>query len=91
MNIKLLGIICLIGLLLIIPVSAKEVTVKVDDKGLMWDSKIGIVGTLHTCYGEITVRNEDYNQIDVNDTIKYDTDMIDYFWGEHFWEVEKID
>ena len=81
----------LIVLLLVVsPVSAEIVTAKVDDKGLMWvQSRSGIVGTLHTCYGEITVSPEDYNSIMVNDTIRYDTDMIDYFWTP-FWEVEKV-
>lgn len=84
-------LICLIGLLLISPISAREVTAKVDDKGLMWvqNGGGGIVGTLHTCYGEITVSPEDYNNIMVNDTIRYDTDMIDYFWT-NFWDVEKV-
>lgn len=84
-------ILIIIGLLLISPISAKEVTAKVDDKGLMWvhNSQGGIVGTLHTCYGEITVSNEDYNNIMVNDTIRYDTDMVDYFWT-NFWDVEKV-
>lgn len=87
---KLLIVICIIGLLLISPVSAKEVTAKVDDKGLMWVQNWGgVIGTLHTCYGEITVSKEDYNNIVVNDTIRYDTDMIDYFWTP-FWEVEKV-
>ena len=89
---KLLIVICIIGLLLISPISAKEVTAKVDDKGLMWvdANRGGIVGTLHTSYGEITVSNEDYNNIMVNDTIRYDTDMINYFWTP-FWDVEKVD
>lgn len=87
---KLLIVICIIGLLLISPVSAKEVTAKVDDKGLMWAQNWGgVIGTLHTCYGEITVSNEDYNNIMVNDTIRYDTDMVDYSWTP-FWEVEKV-
>lgn len=87
---KLLIVICIIGLLLISPVSAKEVTAKVDDKGLIWVQNWGgVIGTLHTSYGEITVSKEDYNNIMVNDTIRYDTDMIDYFWTP-FWEVEKV-
>ena len=87
---KLLIVICIIGLLLISPVSAKEVTAKVDDKGLMWVQNWGgVIGTLHTSYGEITVSKEDYNNIMVNDTIRYDTDMIDYFWTP-FWEVKKV-
>lgn len=93
MNGKLLVLIfCIIGLLLISPISAKEVIAKVDDKGLMWveGGRGGIIGTLHTCYGEITVNYEDYNSIMVNDTIRYNTDMIDYFWTS-YWDVEKVD
>ncbi len=88
---KRLFIICLIGLLLITPISAKIVTTKVDDKGLLFvsDNRGGIVGTLHTEYGEITVSDEDYNNIMVNDTIRYDTDMVDSFWTV-FWDVEKV-
>ena len=68
---KLLIVICIIRLLLISPVSAKEVTAKVDDKGLMWIQNWGgVVGTLHTSYGEITVSKEDYNNIMVNDSIQ---------------------
>ncbi len=92
MNIKgIILIICIISLLIIVPVSAKEVIAKVDDKGLLFinDNRGGVVGTLHTCYGEITVDREDYNQIMVNDTIKYDTDLVDYFWTP-FWDVEKV-
>lgn len=87
----LILIICIIGLLLISPISAKEVTAKVDDKGLLFldDNRGGIIGTLHTCYGEITVNEEDYNNIMVNDIIRYDTDMVDYFWTP-FWKVEKV-
>ena len=60
----LILIICIIGLLLISPLSAKEVTAKVDDKRLLIDDNRDMfVGTLHTCYGEITVSNEDYNNI----------------------------
>ena len=88
---KRLFIICLIGLLLVTPVSAKMVTTKVNDKGLLFvnDNRGGIIGTLHTEYGEITVNKEDYNQIMINDTIRYDTDMVDYFWTP-FWDVEKV-
>ena len=87
----ILIILCVTSLLLVSPVSAEMVTAKVDDKGLMWvhDNRGGIVGTLHTCYGEITVSPEDYNNIMINDTIRYDTDMVDYFWTP-FWEVEKV-
>lgn len=92
MNIKqIILIFCIAGLLIIAPASAKEVTAKVDDKGLIWiqSSHGGLIGTLHTCYGEITVSEEDYNNIMVNDTIKYDTDMVDFFWTIH-WDVEKV-
>lgn len=92
MNTKgMILIICIIGLLVITPISAKEVVAKVDDKGLLFinDNRGGVVGTLHTCYGEITVNREDYNRIMVNDTIKYDTDLVDYFWTP-FWDVEKV-
>ena len=86
----LILIICIIGLLLISPISAKEVIAKVDDKGLLIDDHRGLfMGTLHTCYGEITVNNEDYNSIMVNDTIRYNTDMISYFWNP-YWDVEKV-
>lgn len=83
-------LICLIGLLLIVPIHAKEVVAKVEDKGLLIDDNRDVfIGTLHTCYGEITVNNEDYNSIMVNDTIRYDTDMISYFWSP-YWDVEKV-
>ena len=92
MNIKqIILIFCIIGLLTITPIFAQEVVAKVDDKGLLFvnDNRGGVVGTLHTCYGEITVDKEDYNHIMVNDTIKYDTDLVDYFWTP-FWDVEKV-
>lgn len=77
-------------LLMVSPISAEIVTAKVNDKGLLYDSTRGkFIGTLHTEYGEITVNREDYNNIMVNDTIRYDTDMVDYFWTP-FWEVEKV-
>lgn len=84
-------IICIIGLLIMSPIYAQEVIAKVDDKGLLfiYDHRGGIVGTLHTQYGEITVDKEDYNNIQINDTIKFDTDLIDYFWTI-YWNVEKV-
>ena len=55
-------IFCIIGLLLISPISAKEVIAKVDDKGLLIDDHRDLfMGTLHTCYSEITVNNEEYD------------------------------
>ena len=87
---KLLFIIIVIGLLLLVaPVSAKTVTAKVDDKGILIDNRYGHMGTVHTCYGWITVSDEDYNQIMVNDTIRYDSDMIDWFW-QQYWDVEVV-
>lgn len=86
MTVKLILILFCIGLLIITPVFSKEVTAVVDDKGLMWSDDRGIVGTLHTGYGTITVTDDDYNRIMVNDTIKYNTDKT--FWT--YWEVEVI-
>lgn len=85
MNKKII-MICLIGLLLISPVSAKMVTAKVDDKGLIWVPGEGIVGTLHTEYGTIIVTEEDYNKVMINDTITYDTDKHS-FWSS-FWSIK---
>lgn len=87
---RLFLIILAIGILLLIsPISAKMVTAKVDDKGLMYTQRDGMIGTLHTQYGSITVSNEDYNKISINDTIRYNTDMVDYFWNT-FWDVEVV-
>ena len=87
---KRLLIIVLLFLLLISPVNAKMVTAKVDDKGLVAYGNTGlcIVGTLHTRYGTITVTDEDYNKVEINDTIRYNTD-IDSFWHNR-WEIEVI-
>lgn len=90
MTAKRLILILLIGaLLLISPVSAKIVTAKVDDKGLMYTQRDGVVGTLHTCYGEIIVSRDDYNRVDINDTIRYNNDLVDYFWCT-YWDIEVI-
>lgn len=83
----LILIICLIGLVVIMPASAKEVTAKVDDKGLVWYNGYGLIGTLHTQYGTITVTDEDYNNIMINDTITYNTDK-NTFW-DVYWKVKK--
>lgn len=83
---KLILILFCIGLLIMTPVYSKEVTAVVDDKGLIGTSDLGIVGTLHTAYGTIVVTDEDYNKINVNDTIKYNTDKT--FWM--YWEVELV-
>lgn len=86
MNKKLILTICLIGLLLISPASAEIVTAKVDDKGVLYANR-ELVGTLHTPYGWITVSDDDYNKIRVNDTIRYDT-KLDPFWFT--WSVEVV-
>lgn len=83
-------IILLLGVLLLItPVYSKEVTSVVDDKGLLYVYSSGILGTLHTPYGWIIVNDEDYNNIEVNDTIKYDTHK-DTFW-DYCWDVELVE
>lgn len=85
----ILILICLVVLVVAVPVvSAKEVTAKVDDKGLMVSSRYGILGTLHTEYGTIIVQDEDYNNIQINDTISYNTDK-DTFW-DIYWKVKKV-
>lgn len=86
--IKRLLIIIFIGLLLISPVSAKEVVTKVDDKGLLISHTGVALGTLHTPYGWIIVNDPEYNMIMVNDTIKYNTNK-DTFWSI-YWNVEVI-
>lgn len=89
---RLIVIIILIGIILLIaPVSAKIVTAKVDDKGLsVYGQTVPFyTGTLHTEYGTIAVSDEDYNKIEINDTIRYDTKMIDNFWS-HYWTVEVV-
>jgi hypothetical protein len=90
-NKRLILIILLIGtLLLITPINAKVVTAKVDDKGLIayGHASCSIVGTLHTEYGWIAVSDYDYNCVEINDTIKYDTD-IDSFWRPT-WDIEVL-
>lgn len=85
----LLIVVIISALLLCSPVSAKMVTAKVDDKGLIaYGAGGAIVGTLHTQYGEITVSDKDYNAVEINDTIRYDTD-IDSFW-QFRWPIEVI-
>lgn len=86
---RLILCVILMGILLITPVSAKIVTAKVDDKGIVMYGQTGVLGgTLHTEYGEILVNDEDYNKVDINDTIRYDT-KLDSFWM-HYWDIEVI-
>ena len=87
---KILSIFLIGVLLLMTPISAEMVTAKVDDKGLMYTQRDGLIGTLHTCYGEITVSNADYNRVDINDTISYNDDLVDYFWVT-FWDMEVVE
>lgn len=89
---RVLFIFCLaiMVFLFISPASAVMVTAKVDDKGLIAMHGYGIIGTLHTCYGSIAVEDEDYNDISVNDTIKYDTDFKRNLLWADTWEVEKV-
>lgn len=84
----ILILICISVLLMMTPIYADTVTAQVDDKGLMYVYQTGVVGTLHTQYGWIIVDDTDYNQITVNDTIRYDTHK-DTFWGL-FWNVEVV-
>lgn len=87
-NYIILILICLAVLLVAVPVvSAKEVTAKVDDKGLMV-YRYGILGTLHTEYGTIIVQDEDYNNIQINDTINYNTDKDTFL--DIYWKVKRL-
>ena len=89
MSKQLIALLLICSLLLLSPVSAEVVTAKVDDKGLMYTQRDGVVGTLHTCYGEIIVSRDDYNNVNINDTIRYNNDLVDYFWGT-YWDIEVI-
>lgn len=89
MSKQLIALLLICSLLLLSPVSAEVVTAKVDDKGLMYTQRDGVVGTLHTCYGEIIVSREDYNNVNINDTIRYNNDLVDYFWHT-YWDIEVI-
>ena len=89
MNKQLIALLLICSLLLLSPVSAEVVTAKVDDKGVVTWGNVGVIGgTLHTKYGEIVVRDEDYNRVDIGDTIRYDT-KLDSFWM-HQWDIEVI-
>lgn len=80
-----------IGLLLLNPVNAKIVETKVDDKGVIaYGTSVGmLVGAVHTEYGWITVSDDDYNNVEINDTIRYDT-YLDSFWMRT-WDIEVIE
>ena len=70
---KRLLLILLMGLLLLIaPVSAKEITSKVDDKEIV--STYGVSYTIHTIdFGDIEVDESQYQQVFINDTITFNT------------------
>ena len=88
--IKKVILITILITLLFSPVSAKVVTAKVDDKGLIgYGNSAAIEGTLHTEYGTILVREQDYNRVQINDTIRYETDM-NQFW-HRYWDIEVIE
>ena len=83
-----IGLLFVVLLMLLMSSSSAEmVTAKVDDKGLIANYYKELVGTLHTEYGEITVRDDDYNLIKINNTIRYNTDIP--FWS-NYWDVEVI-
>ena len=89
MSKQLIALLLICSLLLLSPVSAEVVTAKVDDKGVVTWGNTGVIsGTLHTKYGEIVVTDEDYNKVDIGDTIRYDT-KLDSFWM-HQWDIEVI-
>lgn len=70
---KRLLIILLVGLLLLAPVYATEVTSKVDDKKIMHtygESKYFI----HTVdFGDIEVTEQEYQEVFINDTVTFNT------------------
>ena len=69
---KKLILIALIGLLLIAPVSAKEITSKVDDKEIVDGYCTSY--TIHTVdFGDIEVDESQYQQVFINDTITFNT------------------
>lgn len=70
---KRLLIILLVGLLLLAPIYATEVTSKVDDKKIMHTR-----GTsnffIHTVdFGDIEVTEQEYQEVFINDTVTFDT------------------
>jgi len=70
---KAMLLLCIITLLLIAPVSAKEITTTVDDKEIInnYDSCY----TVHTIdFGDIQVTDTQYQQIFINDTITFNTE-----------------
>ncbi len=69
---KRIVLICLIGLLLVAPVCAKEITSKVDDKEIV--DCYGETYSIHTVkFGDISVLESTYQKVMINDTITFDT------------------
>ena len=70
---KRLLIILLVGLLLLAPVYATEVTSKVDDKKIMHTHGDGNY-FIHTVdFGDIEVTEQEYQEVFINDTVTFDT------------------
>ncbi len=82
---SLLIIFCLIGLLLLAPVSAKEINSKVDDKKIIHSYGDGKYFVHTVDFGDIEVSENDYQQVFINDTITFDTRSD---WG--FYTILKI-
>ena len=82
---RLILLILLIGILLITPISAKELTTVVDDKEIV--ATHGTSFTIHTVdFGDILVTPNEYEKIFINDTVTFKTksNIIGY------WEILKI-
>jgi hypothetical protein len=78
MDRKIVLIILLTLILLITPVSAKEITSKVDDKKIIHSYGDGYY-FIHTVdFGDIEVREREYQKIFIGDNITFDTESS---WG----------
>ena len=78
MNKKLILIFIVIGLLLIAPISAKEITSKVDDKKIIPDRGDGFY-FIHTVdFGDIEVLEGEYQKVFLGDNITFNTESE---WG----------
>ena len=82
---QVIFLICLIiGLLVITPVSAKEITSKVDDKKIIHDHD-GFY-FIHTVdFGDIEVMEREYQKVFIGDNITFNTESE---WG--FYTILKI-
>ena len=78
MDRKIVLIILLTLILLITPVSAKEITSKVDDKKIIHSYADGYY-FIHTVdFGDIEVREREYQKVFIGDNITFDTESS---WG----------